>query len=162
MSKIYSVEVQEITTGTGIEGYDCKTYVFLNKAKAFQYAYKLAKKYAIEHGLPKTTQEKFYSLSTCPCLGCKLDKKECLATIEEEDGKFDIKRIKVTGKYFEDYMKEQLEQGEVKIGRLKISNNYRWLDDGGYEYNGYAIYVFEKDFNEDSDVIYEAWFDEDK
>lgn len=151
MSKIYSVEVQEITTGTGIEGYDCETYIFLDKAKAFQHAYKLAKKYAIEHGLPKTSKEKF-----------NYDKKECLATIEEEDGKFDIKRIKVTGKYFEDYMKDLLAQGEVKIGRLKISNNYRWLDDGGYEYNGYAIYVFENDFNEDADVIYEAWFDEDK
>lgn len=152
MSKIYRVDVQEITTGTGIEDYDCETYVFLDKAKAFQYAYKLAKKYAIEHGLPETTEEKFY-------WACRLNNKTDLATIEEQDGKFDIKRIKVTGKYFKHYTKERLQQGEVKIGRLKINNNYRWIED---QLNAYAIYVFENDFNEDDDVIFEAWFNETK
>ncbi len=152
MSKIYRVDVQEITTGTGIEGYECETYIFLDKAKAFQHAYKLAKKYAIEHGLPETNEEKIN-------LACKFDTKDCLATIEKKDGNFDIKKITITSKYFEDYMKRKLIKGEVTIGRLKINNNYRWPD---YGLNGYSIYVFENNFNEDDDVIFEARFNETK
>jgi hypothetical protein len=152
MSKIYKVDVQTIFTGTGIEGYDCETYVFLDKAKAFQYAYMLAKEYAIEHGLPETNEEKID-------WACRLDNKEGLATIEQKDSNFDIKQITITEKYFEDYMKRQLIKGEVTIGSLEINNNYRWPD---YGVNGYSIYVFENDFNEDDDVIFEAWFNETK
>lgn len=152
MSKIYSVETQSIFTGTGIEGYTFNPFFFIDKKKAFQFAYKLAKEHAIYNGLPVTDE----SLFNYPC---RITKKTNLAPI---DSNFNIKKLNLTGKYFDNYMKQKLIKGDVEIGCLEISNNYRWLDDGGFKFNGYAIYIFENDYNEDNDVVFQAWINENK
>lgn len=44
---VYNVNVQSVSTGCRIEGFSCKSYMFLDYEKAMDFAFDLAKEYAL-------------------------------------------------------------------------------------------------------------------
>lgn len=139
--KIYEVNVQSLYTGSRIEGFTCTSYKFISKKKAIKHAYDLAVEYAKDNGLPLKNHQN----------------SKCLDIRSQ-----DIRNIK---RFYID--SEASEPKKI----LKVSNCYRWPDDGGYcdveddenkEYNGewygHSIEIFESEIDFGKDIICETSF----
>lgn len=132
MLTVYQVDVQNIIIGYGIEGFTSNTYMFLNKKKAFQYAYKLAIEHANNNGLPKTFSNDNNIIKD-------------LIEIREKDGNFNVKEQKI-------------QDETLKVSNCYIWQE----DDSGYNLNSYSIYIYKKKLQLEKDSIYSISFNECK